>query len=195
VFSSFLIQQPLTALQVTPNPAGLVINSLLGQQPVQLAVTGLLSDASTVDLTAAANTVYQSLAPSIALVDDVGKVAGVSTGTATINVTNGNRSAQAVINVVSFSPSLMSFIQLAGQANNVDVSGNLAYVAVGTAGVQIVDVTDRRDPHILTTFDTVGNANDIRVIGNLAHSTQGIRNRKGWERTGNARKLLVAATI
>ncbi|MEK6279383.1 MAG: DUF5050 domain-containing protein [Acidobacteriota bacterium] len=163
----------LVSLQVTPNPAGLVINSLLGQQPVQLTVTGLLSDASTVDLTSAANTVYQSLAPSVALVDSLGKVAGVSTGTATISVVNGARSAQATINVVSFSPSLMSFIQLAGQANNVDVSGDFAYVAVGSAGMQIVDVSDRRAPHIVSTLDTAGTANDIRVVSNLAYVADG----------------------
>ena len=89
----------LIAIQVTPNPGTLVINSLLGQQPVQLTVTGFLSNATTVDLTSAANTVYESLDPSVALVDSLGKVAGVSTGIATINVVNGSRSAQTTVNV------------------------------------------------------------------------------------------------
>ena len=163
----------LVAIQVTPNPAGLIINSLLGQQPVQLTVTGLRSDASTVDLTSAPNTLYESSDPSVAVVSSVGLVGGISTGTATINVVNGARTAQASVNVVPFSPSLMSFIQLAGQANNVDVAGDFAYVAVGNAGMQIVDVSDRRAPQIIATLDTSGNANHIRVVGNLVYVADG----------------------
>ena len=163
----------LTALQVTPNPVRLVVNSLLGQQPAQLTVTGVLSDGSTVNLTSAGNTVYQTLQPAVALVDGSGNVAGVSSGIATINVVNGSVSAQTTINVVSFSPSLMSFLQLAGQANDVDISGDFAYVAVGSAGIQVVNVANRRAPYIVATLDTSGTANNIRVVGNLAYVADG----------------------
>ncbi len=163
----------LVSIQVTPNPAGLIINAFLGQQPVQLTVTGLLSDASTVDLTSAPTTVYESSDPSVAIVSSVGLVGGISTGTATINVVNGARTAQATVNVVPFSPSMMSFIQLAGEANNVDVSGDFAYAAVGSAGIQIVNVSDPRAPQIVSTLNTSGNANDIRVVGNLAYVADG----------------------
>ncbi|MEJ7712734.1 MAG: hypothetical protein WKF84_23515 [Pyrinomonadaceae bacterium] len=50
----------LVRLELTPNPLALSLNSLLGQDPVQLKVTGILSDNSQIDLTRAPGTTYQS---------------------------------------------------------------------------------------------------------------------------------------
>ena len=37
----------------------------------------------------------------------------------------------------------LSFVTIPGFANNVDVSGNFAYVAAGAAGLQVVNVANR----------------------------------------------------
>src|SRR6185369_10939319 len=97
-----------------------------------------------------------------------------SNGTATITVTNSGFTAPPVqVNVSSFSPTSLSFVSIPGFANNVDVSGNFAYVAAGSAGLRVVDVTDRRAPHIVGALDTPGNANDVRVVGNRAYIADG----------------------
>ncbi|HYH87460.1 MAG TPA: Ig-like domain-containing protein [Pyrinomonadaceae bacterium] len=163
----------LVALQVAPANVGLVINSLLGQQPVQLTVTGTLSDGSTVDLTHAVSTSYRSLNTTIALIDNTGVVFGVAVGAAAVEARNGLLTARAAVNVAPFTPVLLSSLQLAGDANNVDVSGNTAYVAVGNAGLQVLDVSDRRAPHSVATFDTPGHANDVRVVGSTVYIADG----------------------
>ena len=164
----------LVSLQVAPASVGVIVNAVLGQQqPVQLTVTGTLSDGSTSDLTHAPGTSYASLTPAIALVDDDGSVFGVAVGAGTVEARNGSLSARAAVTVAPFAPSLMSSLQLAGDGNNVDVSGNIAYVAVGNAGLQVVDVSDRRAPRSVAVFDTPGTANDVRVVGSTAYVADG----------------------
>ena len=70
--------------------------------------------------------------------------------------------------VTNFTPVALSFVAIPGFANNVDVSGNFAYVAAGAAGLQVVNVANRTAPVVVGALDTPGNANDVRVIGNLA---------------------------
>jgi archaellum component FlaF (FlaF/FlaG flagellin family) len=60
-----------------------------------------------------------------------------------------------------------------GYANNVDVSGNYAYVAAGAAGLHVVNVSDPQAPVIVGALDTPGNANDVRVVGTLAYVADG----------------------
>ncbi len=73
----------------------------------------------------------------------------------------------------SFSPTALGFVSIPGFANNVDVAGNYAYVAAGSSGLQVVDVTDRRRPQLVGVLDTPGNANDVRVDGNVAFVADG----------------------
>jgi len=60
----------------------------------------------------------------------------------------------------------------AGQGNGVDVSGNYAYVAAGTAGLKIWDMTNPASPTLLSTTTYAGaNATDVEVAGSLAYLT------------------------
>jgi hypothetical protein len=163
----------LVSIIVTPNPINLDINTVFGQDLVQLRVTGVRNDSSTFDLTGSPTLSYESLDQGIAVVDGSGNVAGVAAGTTTIRVTTGNVFAEVPAVVTSFTPNTVAEIAIPGYANNVDVSGNHAYIAAGSAGLVIVDVTNTDDPQILTAFDTPGNANDVRVVGGRAYVADG----------------------
>src|SRR5262249_50728168 len=54
-----------------------------------------------------------------------------------------------------------------------DVSGSFAYVAAGSAGLQVVDVSDHVHPRVVASRSLPGNANDVRVSGNLAYVAAG----------------------
>jgi hypothetical protein len=53
--------------------------------------------------------------------------------------------------------------------NDVQVSGNLAYVALEFAGLGIVDVSDPAHPFLISTIDTPGSAKIVTLIGNTAY--------------------------
>ena len=72
-----------------------------------------------------------------------------------------------------FTPTALSSLAIPGYANNVDVSGNFAFVAAGAAGLQVVNVANPSAPVIVAALDTPGNANDVRVFGSLAYIADG----------------------
>lgn len=163
----------LTSLQISPASVNISVNSLLGQKPVQLRITGVRSDNTTVDLTGSSTLTFQSFATGIALVDDFGLVVGIDTGTTSVRVQSGAVFADVSVVITTITPSRLSALNIPGFANNVDVAGNYAYVAAGAAGLVVVDVTDRSNPAIIATLDTPGNANDVRVVGSLAYIADG----------------------
>jgi len=70
---------------------------------------------------------------------------------------------------VSMKPtSALGSVALADLAWDLDVRGNLAYVAAGNAGLQVLDVTNPSSPAIIATLDTPGYAQKIRVLGRYA---------------------------
>jgi streptogramin lyase len=64
-------------------------------------------------------------------------------------------------------------VDIPGFANNVKVGGNYAYIAAGSAGLQIVDVSDRLHPRIAASRSLPGNANDVALSGNLVYVAAG----------------------
>jgi hypothetical protein len=163
----------LVSIQISPARLSLSVNSLLGQEPVRLRVTGLMSNTTTTDLTESPDTVYQSLDETVALVDGLGNVAGLSEGSTFIKVTNGAITAQAPVSVSSFNPGGVSSVSLPGTAYAVAVSGDYAYVAAGSAGLQIVDMSDKQSPAVVGSLDTPGTAKDVRVAGGVAYVADG----------------------
>jgi hypothetical protein len=173
--NSFNLAQALAAMEVTPANFVITVNTLIGEAFRQLRVTGQLRDGTTLDLTSTARrTNYASNDLTICNFGAPdGRVFGGIDGTCTITITNSGFRAQAVGTVQTFAPTALSFVSIPGFANNVDVSGNFAYVAAGTTGLQVVDVTDRRAPRIVGAFDTPGNANDVKVVGTRAYVADG----------------------
>ena len=174
--NSFNLAQTLQSIQATPTHIVLNVNTIIGEASQQLTVTGRLIDGNSINLTSRSRgTNYNSSNLTVANFGAVdGLVFAGSDGAATITVSNNGFTAPPVqVNVSSFAPTALSFLSIPGFANNVDVSGNFAYVAAGSAGLQVVDVTDRRSPHIVGSLDTPGNANDVKVVGNRAYVADG----------------------
>ncbi len=65
--------------------------------------------------------------------------------------------------------SLVSNVNLTGNAFDVAVSGNYALVIADNAGVHVVDITDHRNPGLVTSVATKGNAQSIYISGNYAY--------------------------
>ncbi|MEW6995945.1 Ig-like domain-containing protein, partial [Colwelliaceae bacterium MEBiC 14330] len=170
----------LDFIVVTPTDLSLTYNTIDGEASAQLAVTGYMLDGSPVDLTdQASGTRYRSediTKASFGLSD--GQIFAGQTGDTQITVTNGDKSFTVDVNISEFEPVAQSAIAIPGYANNVDVQGNLAYIAAGNAGLQIVDVSDKTSPEIIASLNTGGLAIDVKVRNNtvyLADGTSGLQ--------------------
>ena len=75
----------------------------------------------------------------------------------------------------SFTPTALSFVNIPGFANSVDVAGDVAYVAAGSAGLQVIDVSDRANPRLMASAALAlpGNANDVKLDGTRAYVAAG----------------------
>lgn len=173
--NSYNLAQALQSLSVAPASMEIVVNMLTGEGSRRVTVTGTLKDGRTLDLTARSKgTSYASSSLQIVSFGATdGQLFGGSDGTATVTVANSGFTATATVTVRNFAPQALSFLPMPGFANNVDVAGNYAYVAAGSAGLVVVDVADRRAPHIVATVNTPGNANDVRVAGGKAYVADG----------------------
>ena len=173
--NSFNLAAALSAIQVAPTMFFLTVNPVDGQSFRQLTVTGNLIDGTTIDLTSTAKqTNYTSSDLFVCnFGPEDGRIFGGSDGDCTISISNNGFTTQAVGVVTSFTPVPLSFLPIPGFANNVDVSGDTAYVAAGATGLQVVNVADRTSPAITGSVDTPGNANDVKVVGSTAFVADG----------------------
>jgi hypothetical protein len=173
--ASVNLARALGSLTVAPTAFVLTVNLVLGEASSQLLVTGRLTDGTTIDLTSTTRgTNYSSTNLGICNFGAPdGRVFAGSDGLCTVTVSNSGFAAQIAGFVRSFAPQALSFINIPGYANNVDVSGDYAYVAAGATGLQIVSVADRSAPAIVGSRDTPGNANDVVVEGTLAYVADG----------------------
>jgi hypothetical protein len=67
---------------------------------------------------------------------------------------------------------IIGSVDTPGEANDVKVVDGKAYVADGD-GLQIIDVSDPKNPKIIGTADTPGSAEDVYVSGNYAYIAAG----------------------
>ncbi len=166
----------LIDLAVTPMNLTLVNNGLDGDQVGhQLAVTGTLLGGGTIDLTSTTRgTNYSSSDLSICSFGlDPGRVYPGNAGSCEVTVTNGAFQRVVSVTVTTFVPGPVSVVNIPGYANNVDVQGDFAFVAAGSAGLVVVDVTDVASPAVVNTIDTTGTSIDVRVSGGLAYVADG----------------------
>jgi len=66
-------------------------------------------------------------------------------------------------------PFLAASLDTPGYANGVYVDGDYVYVAAGTSGLQVVNITDPTHPSIVGSCDTPGNALYVYVSGDYAY--------------------------
>jgi hypothetical protein len=177
--NSYDLNKAVQSLEIKPSVFALTVSSIVGEASVQLSVLGHLIDGkTTIDLTPTTppkrGTNYNSSDLTICNFGTPdGNVFAGSNGSCTITATNNGHTATAQGTVGSFSPTALSSINIPGHANNVAVNGNFAYVAAGSTGLQIVDVSDRTNPQVVSSVDTPGNANDVQLVGNLAFVADG----------------------
>lgn len=173
--ASFNLARALRSIEIVPGSFLLTYNTILGEASLQLAVTGRLIDGFDLDLTSAARgTSYLSSDFSVCSFGaESGRVFAGTSGSCTITASNGGFTARAIGRVRTFSPTALSFVDIPGYANNVDVNGDFAYVAAGAAGLVVVDVSNRNAPAIVEARDTTGNANDVVIDGSLAFVADG----------------------
>jgi 6-phosphogluconolactonase (cycloisomerase 2 family) len=154
----------------------LVVNSVNPTASVQLAVTGRVIDGFTIDLSSTQRgTNYTSSNLSTCTFGSPdGRVFAGSPGSCKITITNSGFTATAQGLVTNFTPAALSFVSLPGYANGVAVTGDIAYVAAGAAGLQIVTLSaDRKTPTVAGSLALPGNANDIAIAGNTAYVAAG----------------------
>ncbi len=70
-------------------------------------------------------------------------------------------------------PDLKGFIKTTGEAHAVYVSGNYAYIADGSEGLRIIDVSDPTNPVEKGFLDTSGDAKGVFVSGDYAYVAEG----------------------
>jgi hypothetical protein len=169
------LARALSGLRIDPTAVVLVVNWLSSEASTRLRVTGELLDGGTLDLTSRSRgTAYESSDITVASFGATdGEIFAGRNGETTLTVRNSGFSTTVPVSVSSFNPTPLAVLQIPGYANNIEVSGNLAYVAAGAAGLVIVDISDRRTPRIIAELDTPGNANDVRLAGGFAFIADG----------------------
>jgi hypothetical protein len=169
------LAQALQSMKVAPSTFSITVNSVIGVGSVQLNVTGLLKDGTSINLTSTLRgTNYASSDLNVCNFGTPdGRVFGSSNGPCVITVTNSGFTATATGTVTNFTPTALGSIAIPGYANNVDVNGSFAYVAAGANGLVVVNVASPTSPVIVATLDTPGNANDVRVLGNRVYIADG----------------------
>jgi hypothetical protein len=190
--------QALQSVQVTPNPVALTVNAVLGEATQQLKVTGTLIDGTSLDLTSSATgTLYSS---SDLTQCNFGGVDGLvfaatSFGSCVITVTNSGFSVQVPVTINSFSPALTGNVTLPGAAGGVAVSGNLAYLAAGSSGLLVIDVTNHAAPRLLDTVATPGSALAVKVVGARAYVADGPGGLQIYDLTVPTAPLLLGGVV
>jgi hypothetical protein len=193
--SSTNLAQALTAMTVAPASFTITVNSVLGVGSQQLLVTGQLRDGTSIDLTSTARgTNYASNNLDVCNFGSPdGRVFGANNGACTITVTNAGFAATAQGSVTNFQPTPLSSLAIPGYANNVDVNGGFAYVAAGSTGLQVVNVSNPAAPVIVGSLDTPGNANDVRVVGSRVYVADGSSGLRIIDVTSPATPVLLGA--
>lgn len=174
--ASVNLAKAASRIELTPPTFNLTVNSIIGESSRQLTVTGYLVDGTTINLTSTLRgTNYTSSDLSVCNFGSPdGRVFAGTPGSCTITATNSGHSSQSQGTVTSFTPTALSFVAIPGFANNVDISGDFAYVAAGATGLQVVSIANRSAPAVVAALDTPGNANDVKIVGNFAYVADGV---------------------
>ncbi len=94
-------------------------------------------------------------------VDAVNRIAYIALATGQVSVFD--------LSPLPNAPVFLTGINGGGSANGLYVSGNRLYIAGGTVGLQIVDITDPGIPVIISAFNTPGIASGVSISTNYAY--------------------------
>jgi len=168
----------LSSLVIDPAAFTLYFNDGLALEASRmLHVTGILVDGSECEMTQAAAMSYSANPALIVILGsgiDKGRVIAGNAGTTTVQASMLGHVATATVTVEHVGPVALGFVELPGYANGVALSGEDAFVAAGSAGLQVVDVSDPEAPAIVSALDTPGNANDVALGDATAYIADGV---------------------
>jgi hypothetical protein len=161
----------LQSIRIAPRAVVMVKNSVDETTRMRVRVEGVLRDNGIIDLTARSRgTSYASSNTGVASLTPIdGEIFANLAGTATLTVTSNGFTATAPVFISSFLPIEKGFVAVPDHANDVEIAGNFAYVAAGSSGLQVVDVTDRAQPRVVGSVDTAGVALTLRLAGTRAY--------------------------
>ncbi|MBR9911255.1 MAG: hypothetical protein GYB33_12980 [Gammaproteobacteria bacterium] len=166
------LEAALVSLRSVPANVVMTFNGIDSEVSTQLSILGLLIDGSEVDLTETVT--YSSDDVTVASFGLVkGEVFGGLPGDAVVSASIGSKSVDINVTVRAFEAVALSAVDIPGYANNVDISGDYAFVAAGAEGLQVVDVSDRTAPEVVAALDTDGTAIDIKVVGDFVYLADG----------------------
>jgi hypothetical protein len=169
--NSYDLKKATAISTVTPPSFSLTTNVLNPNLSVQLSwKVKLIDGKTTLDLTADSRTGYGSNDLTICNFGGApGQVFAGNSGNCVVTISQNTLTVTVAGSVQSFTPKTLSFLAIPGFANNVKPSGNYAYVAAGSAGLQVVDVTNRTSPKIAASLALSSNANDLRIVGSTLY--------------------------
>jgi len=173
--SSFDLANAMLSFAIAPGELNLIFNGTNSEVSDKVRVIAQLIDGNELDITSSNfGTVYSSTNLNVISfgVND-GDVFGGVAGSARLIVNNNGLSDWITVTVSRFDPVALSAIDLPGYANNVDIEGDYAYVAAGSAGLIVVDVVDRENPSIIGQLDMDGVSIDVKVAGNMVYMANG----------------------
>ncbi len=164
----------IASIAVSPARPTMTYNTIYNEASVQLHVSGKRINGSTVDLTAkSTGTSYQSSDLSvISFGRNDGLLFAGKPGQANVTIKNNGITQQVPVTVNNFDPQALSVISIPGGTNNVDVSGDYAFVATGS-GLSVVNVSNHSSPKIAANLSVGGTAYDVRIVGNFAYLAAG----------------------
>ena len=164
--SSYDLKKAVLTSTVTPPSFTLQTSNANPVVSVQLSWKVTLIDNKTIlDLTADPRTNYSSSDLNICgFGGQPGLIFSVGTGSCVITISQNSLSVPVPGTVTGFSPVEVSALAVPG-AVAVDVAGAFAYIAAGSNGLAVVDVSDRTKPKTRGTLGGLGNAQAVRASG------------------------------
>ncbi|MCC6624672.1 MAG: hypothetical protein IT385_25710 [Deltaproteobacteria bacterium] len=166
---SFISGGAVTGLRVTPSPARLFTNTMLGAATLQLTVLGDRPTGFPSDLTAAARGTSYTLEPAGAgsvSADGYFTAAPGFAGTATITAKNAGLEATASVAIEAFTPVKIAELALPGRPGRVRLDGDRLLVVAGRK-LCPVDVAIPEAPVLGACVDVAGNVVDLALRGGL----------------------------
>ena len=169
--NSYDLATSIQGVVIDPNSLVLTFNTVENKDvSAQLTVQGQTIDGGQVDLTSRSKgTNYSSSDLTVCNFGGRdGEIFAGQTGACLITAMNAGHSADADVDVRSFSPMALGYVAIDDKALNVDIAGDLAYVATGN-GLRVINISNREMPYEIASLLLGTQINDIKVRGNYAY--------------------------
>lgn len=169
------LAEAINYIQTIPDSLNLTFNLVDTEVSEQIQVVAHMVDDSEIDITDfSMGSSYDSNNLSIASFGlEAGRIFGGQSGNATVTVSNSGFMSTVEVVVDIFEAAALSVLNIPGYANNIDVSGNYAYIASGANGLTIVDISDKLSPQIVSVLDTPGTTIDVKVVADTVFLADG----------------------